>query len=284
MLATWVPDVLRAAGIAVVAYPGWETRSHGEYRTPLSVTWHHDASAVGDSPSVPQSMIRRWDVAAAPAWVDRAGVWHIIAAGVAWHAGRVLPGKPGNYDSYGVETDHTTGEDWPPALLDSLRRGTAAILRHVGRSADPALEFHKTVCSPPGRKVDPDGLDLATERINVAAYMSGQPLPPGAPVRPAPAAGPAPSSEEYAMDTLDLSNAHRRLVTGRHVDNLQGLLLAAGYGPDGLVDRSGRPDGKAGGATRAALGAWQKRTNTGDGRGNPDYICGKNSWRTLIEH
>ena len=99
MLATWVPDVLRAAGLTVVTYPGWETRSHGEIRTPMSVVWHHDASGVGDSPGVPAAMSRRWDSGdgiAAQSWVDRAGAWHIIASGVAWHAGRVLPGKPSN--------------------------------------------------------------------------------------------------------------------------------------------------------------------------------------------
>ena len=87
------------------------------------------------------------------------------------------------------------------------------------------------------------------------------------------------------MDRLDLTNAHTRTVTGRHVDNLQGLLLAAGYGPDGLVDpKTGRPDGKAGAKTKAALGAFQAKTNTGDGKGHADHIVGAGTWSALITY
>jgi lysozyme len=40
-----------------------------------------------------------------------------------------------------------------------------------------------------------------------------------------------------------------------NVARVQGLLLASGYGPDGLVDASGRPDGLRGPKTRAAYRA-----------------------------
>ena len=54
---TWVPDVLRKAGLQVVEYDGWRARGLSETRTfdPDSVIWHHDASAPGDSPGVVQS-------------------------------------------------------------------------------------------------------------------------------------------------------------------------------------------------------------------------------------
>lgn len=171
---TWVPDVLRAAGLTVVEHDGWRERglSTASRFEPRAVVWHHDASAVGDSPGVPASMIARYSTAAAQLWVDRYGRWHIIASGRAPHAGVVLPGKPDNYDSIGVETDHTTGEAWPPALLDSLRRGTAAILDHLNVKPASGLEFHKSICSPPGRKIDPAGLDLGDERGRVAALIA----------------------------------------------------------------------------------------------------------------
>jgi hypothetical protein len=170
---TWAPDVLRAAGLTVVEHPGWRTRGLSESRRfePSAVVWHHDASALGDSPGVPDAMIARFDTAAAQFWVDRAGRWHIIASGRAPHAGAVLPGMPDNETSIGVETDHTTGESWPPALLSSLRRGTAALLQHMHQAAS-GLHFHKTICSPPGRKIDPAGLDLAAERMRVAVLFS----------------------------------------------------------------------------------------------------------------
>lgn len=170
---TDLPDVLRRAGIEVVLHDGWRTRglSTSQRFEPRSLVWHHDASAIGDSPGVPAYMIRNFANAGAQIWVDRAGRWHFVASGRAAHAGRVLPGKPDNYTSVGIETDHTTGEDWPPALLASLRKGSAAIFAHWKVKPEAALHFHKTICDPPGRKVDPDGLALAAEREKVAALM-----------------------------------------------------------------------------------------------------------------
>lgn len=174
MYATWLADVLRAAGLTVREYPGWKTRGHGPLNSVEAVTWHHDASPAGPSPSVADYLYRGLADAGSPGdaqlWVDRAGVWHVLGAGRAWHAGKVLPGMPDNWTSLGVETDHTTGEAWPPAQLAALRAGTAAILRHQGKSSR-ALHFHKTICSPVGRKVDPAGLDLAAERAAVQAIL-----------------------------------------------------------------------------------------------------------------
>lgn len=121
---------------------------------------------------------------------------------------------------------------------------------------------------------DPGALNVARALELVGA------TPVSAP--PAPVPKPKPP-REYAMDRLDLRNAHVSPVKGRHVDNLQGLLLAAGYGPSGLVGANGRPDGIAGRATQGAVGDWQRRTNTGDGRGNADYIVGDGTWKSLIE-
>lgn len=195
--ATWLADVLRGAGLEVVEHPGWKTRGapgrsyeDGGFVSLEGLVQHHDASPKGDSPGVPEFMLRNWATAAAQLWVDRDGVWHVLAAGVAWHAGRVRAGMPGNWTSLGVETDHTNGEDWPPAMLDSLRTGSAAILRHMKRTATRGLHFHKSICDPPGRKVDPDGLDLAVERRSVQIRldrMNGAKPATPAPAKPAPA-------------------------------------------------------------------------------------------------
>jgi hypothetical protein len=179
--ATWLPDVLRAAGLTVKTYDGWKGRGGG-FTDLGSVVWHHDASPPGDSPGVPAYMIREIDAGrpGGQLWVDRRGVWHVIAAGKVSHAGKVRRGMPGNSNSLGVETDHTTGETWPVPQLTSLRRGTAAILRRLGQDSG-GLHMHKTICDPPGRKVDPDGLDLHTERGRVAVLMAHSQQPPPQP-------------------------------------------------------------------------------------------------------
>lgn len=170
---TDLPAVLRRAGIEVVLHEGWKSRglSTSSRFEPRSLVWHHDASAPGDSPGVPAYMIRNFANAGAQIWIDREGRWHFIASGRAAHAGRTLPGRVDNYTSVGIETDHTTGEEWAPDLLDSLRKGTAAILAHWRTTPVAGLHFHKTICDPPGRKVDPDGLSLGAERGRVAALM-----------------------------------------------------------------------------------------------------------------
>lgn len=167
-------DALRAAGLVVVEHDGWRERSHGDFTELRGVVWHHDASGKGDSPGVPAYMAHQWDAGnpSANAWVDRAGRWHLIGAGVAWHAGAVLAGKLSNHTSLGVETDHTVGEDWPAQQLDALRRGTAALLLHT---TDHLLDFHRLICDPPGRKVDPDGLDIDHERAAVAVALHPRP-------------------------------------------------------------------------------------------------------------
>lgn len=181
---TWLPDVLRKAGIEVIEEPGWKNRGLGAYRPfdPYAVVWHHDASPKGDSPGVVKFIIDNFDSNGAHVWISRKGVWHIIASGRAAHTGNVRPGMPGNEDSIGIETDHTTGEDWPPALLTSLRRGTAAIFNARGWDPEKALHFHKSICDPPGRKVDPDGLRLKKERRKVGEEMAALATPDDRPV------------------------------------------------------------------------------------------------------
>ena len=119
----------------------------------------------------------------------------------------------------------------------------------------------------------------------VAKRLGTFPVVDPIPVTPLPVPVPVPTiPQEFNMDRLDLRNAQTAPVTGRHMDNLQGLLLAAGYGPRGLIGPSGRPDGVGGPLTKYYVGEWQKRTNTGDGRGNADYLVGTGTWKSLIEY
>lgn len=242
--ATWLAQVLRAAGLTVIEHPGWKTRGlAGGSFTPRAVVWHHDASPKGDSPGVPAYLIRNFSRASAQVWIDRRGRWHLIAAGRAPHAGAVRRGMPGNAQSIGIETDHTTGEAWPPALVNSLRRGTAAILKHLRRGSND-LHFHKSVCDPPGRKDDPDGLDLATERRRVAAIM----VPP----RRRPAARPKVSLR--AIQRAVAYDASRRISSypaGTRI--VERALSAEGLLPSRFVD------GHFSAAGRDAYAAFQRR-------------------------
>lgn len=183
-MSVWLKDlvkVLRKAGIEVegMTYKygryagkdwkqvGWNGLGYSELR---GIMWHHDASPVGDSPGALDWCMNSELAPCAAIWVDRSGKWFVYAAGLTNHAGvgssALAPDSTGNQYYLGIETDHTTGERWPAAQISSLRAGTAALMAHYGLDPKVALEFHKTYA--PGRKDDPDGLELKAERRRVA--------------------------------------------------------------------------------------------------------------------
>lgn len=152
LLHTWAPQVLRAAGLAVVETGGWTGRSHGSFPDSISGIHHHDASPPGDSPGALNWMISNWPNASANFWVNRQGVWYCVGTGVAYHAGAVVAGMPNNFNSFGVETDQTINETPSPAMLEAVRIGFAVLLKHMGRNSS-SYYFHKTIA--PNRKQDP---------------------------------------------------------------------------------------------------------------------------------
>lgn len=181
---TDLADILRSAGVEVQEmkytrgpyegrswkHVGFNGQGLTEFR---GVMLHHDASPPGDSPGALGWCMYMEIAPAAAIWVDRRGKWFLYAAGLSNHAGvgssALAPNSTGNQYFLGIETDHTTGERWPKAQLDSIRRGIAAIMKAYNLDPKVALEFHKTYA--PGRKDDPDGLDLRTERRRIARLI-----------------------------------------------------------------------------------------------------------------
>jgi hypothetical protein len=206
-------------------------------------------------------MISNYPESSANIWVDRYGTWHLVGTGVSWHAGRVKPGMPDNFSSIGIETDHTTAELWPPAQIDSLRKGTAAIFKKQGVGSD-WLHFHKTICTPVGRKSDPDGLDLGPERQRVANFMTGSspaPKPPVTPPKP-----PTPAKEWDEMATKAEIAAVVKAELNQYFANGEGN------------PTNGRIVQACKNATHDRLGFWLPRTLNVlmNGQGNQAYPAG----------
>src|SRR5436305_8861367 len=89
-----LPGARRTAGVLVAEVPGWQDRGHTDQGsfTPRAVMVHHDGSDPGDSPGGLDWIIGGFDSSFdehydAHCWVDRHGVWHVVAAGLAQHAG-----------------------------------------------------------------------------------------------------------------------------------------------------------------------------------------------------
>lgn len=167
----WLAYALREWNVPVVEYDGWLNRHTSGTFTPKGIIVHHDASGMGPSSGMPNMIANVGNGTTPPplaqTWVAYDGTWWVLAGGRCNHAGTgdgwgVIARDQGNRDSLGVETDHTTGEAWPQRQLDSLRRGLAAICDYTGWDVHRAMCGHKEYA--PGRKPDPDGLDMNHER------------------------------------------------------------------------------------------------------------------------
>ncbi len=209
-IVNW-PNIISSAGLQVQIMDGFNMRSHGELPDAPYIVWHHDASPQGAS-NTADYFVGAWDNASAQIWVDTTGKWFFIGAGQAYHAGEVTPGSPDNSNSVGIETDHTVGEAWPPAQLESLRRGTVALLNSMGKGAD-WLHFHKSIA--PNRKVDPDGLELDSERTTLSGIIASGGVVTTTPTVPG---GPTTGALVDPADTAFRQGVFNYLYRGQNID------------------------------------------------------------------
>lgn len=174
MRLAWLADVLRAEGLDVHEMPGWRGRGR-ELSSIQGVVWHHTATSTAWLDGHVAALLRdgRRDLAGPLSQVglERDGTWVLIADGRANHNGY---GEWGN-DSLGIEAYNSgVGEPWPSAQVDSYRRGTAAICRHLRLDPMTRVKGHRE--TDPRRKIDPTGLDMDVERRHVARLIT--PTPP----------------------------------------------------------------------------------------------------------
>ncbi|MFD7846335.1 N-acetylmuramoyl-L-alanine amidase [Nocardia sp. NPDC059764] len=175
----WLADVLREAGLRVIEHEGWRDRGHGDFADLRGVLCHHTAGGGTDDWRIVQYGRHDLEGPLAQLVLERDGTFRVIAAGVCWHAGRgSWPGWPtnnANYHVIGIEAvSRGDGTDWTPAQLDAYKRGCAAILRRIGRTADDCVAHREY--STEG-KIDPAGIDMAEFRWDVQAFIDGEDAP-----------------------------------------------------------------------------------------------------------
>jgi hypothetical protein len=184
---TWMPDVLRGAGCTVVEEPGWETRGQDGSFDPDGIMLHHDASPEGETSHGADVIINGrpgLEGLLAQIWLDYDGAWHLCGAGLAHHAGEgSWQGiTAGNKKYIGIETDHTSNEEWTADQRTGGITGLVALSDKLGIRRDAAtlkkwLIAHKEWA--PSRKVDPDPLnmnDLRAVVLNPPAPDEGAPV------------------------------------------------------------------------------------------------------------
>ncbi len=256
---TWLPNVLKAAGLKVALVPGWEDRGRGDVGQIFGVICHHTAGPkTGNMPTLNTLVNGRSDLPGplSQLGLARDGTYFVIAAGKCNHAG---PGtwkghSNGNTNFIGIEAENSGKPDdpWPEVQMDAYRRGVAAILMHIEKGSEMCAG-HKEYATPAGRKPDPS-FNMDVFRSTVAVIMSGAApapvlIPPVEPrLRPG---GPT------GRPTL------RRGSTGERVKQVQAAVGVAA-------------DGSFGAKTEAAVRIFQRAHGlVGDG------IWGPQSWAAL---
>ncbi|WP_422745243.1 N-acetylmuramoyl-L-alanine amidase [Mycobacterium sp. WMMD1722] len=248
----WLAQVLRDEGLALVEYPGWRQRGHGDFGDIRGVMVHHTGS---DSATAASIAVGRPDLPGplSHLHIARDGTVTVVAAGVAWHAGigwyPWLPASMGNWHTIGVECANTGTSPaathryhWPDAQYTALVRACAAINRRLGQGAERTIG-HKEYAGRTQGKWDPGAIDMDVLRRDVQTRI-------GAVVDPPPTARESGDDDRYAGVLL------YRGVEGPEVAELQRRLKHAYAAYAGGLDI----DGSFGARTEAAVREFQRRT------------------------
>lgn len=183
---TWLPDVLRAAGLRCDIYPGAMDRGHGDFGGIWGVICHH----TGSNNAGPGGIAQHPDLGlASQLHLSRDGIYTLCGVGIAWHAGSGsypgIPANNANQVTIGIEAANDGGgtpgrphrSSWPDAQYNAYVTGVAAILNKLGQPASHAIA-HKEWAGAAQGKWDPGAIDMNTFRADVAreqARLKGGP-------------------------------------------------------------------------------------------------------------
>lgn len=247
---TWLPTVLKNAGLKVAEVPGWPNRGVADMPAAKGVMCHHTAGpAAGNMPSLNVLVNGRPDLPGplSQLGLGRDGTYYVIAAGRANHAGvgQWEGITAGNTAFIGIEAENAglPTDPWPAIQLEAYQRGSAAILKQLQQSAIMCCG-HKEYALPKGRKPDPHSINMTVFRREVARWISGENTPvliPGIDTmdRPTLRRG-APNNPKFLVQTVQRAVG----ITGNKVDGVFGPMTEAavrdfqrahGLVPDGIV-------------------------------------------------
>lgn len=161
---------------------------------------------------------------------------------------RPMPRKPGR-------------QPWPWTIWQWSGGGDYAYYR---------AEFGDVPGMPKGNS-DVNNFNGTEEDLAALALMSGAPEPP------CPTPDPEPAVQAGIMQRLNLAEFDSG-TAWEIVKVVQGLLMANGQGPEGLVGSDGLPDGRCGDGTRAALRRFKLEHGLPE-----DVLVDANTW-FLLQH
>lgn len=237
-LATRLLRAVKNAGVKYNESSGWKSHGRGAMGTVQSIVCHHTAGpATGNSPSLNVVKNGRPGLNGplAQLFLSRDGTVTLTGAGIANHAGVVKSNSYSNSHAIGIEAEATGTTSWPDVQIDAYAKLCKALCDEFKLPTSRVLG-HKEVCSPAGRKIDPN-FNMAEFRQKVGGSKGGVSTSTG---------GGGGSSKTYQAvsygATLGLYDK------GDAVKDWQDFLIAQGYkltdGADGYfgpdVDKATR--------------------------------------------
>jgi hypothetical protein len=162
--------IARGAGLRVVEQPGWQSRGHGPQTGVKTIVCHHTGTtnATANAPSLGIVQNGRAYLAGPLSHfvLGRDGTVFVVAAGQCWHTGATWQTAQSNAYAIGIEAEGTGYAAWPEVQLDAYARLCRALCTAFGLGVD-RVQGHKEICSPAGRKPDPN-FDMGAFRSRVA--------------------------------------------------------------------------------------------------------------------
>lgn len=162
-MLTDLAQVLRSAGLQVIETEGWKTRGVRGLglQSVEGVTVHHTASGRGTGSTLGLNTIINGRPGLsgplAQLYVNRAGVFYVVAAGYCNHAGASQERLQANSYRIGIEAlaaGDGWSQDWPPVQIAAMMLACSALAKHYRFPVSEVLG-HKETCHPRGRKIDP---------------------------------------------------------------------------------------------------------------------------------
>lgn len=192
MMATGLADWLRAAGLRVEEVAGWQDRGHGELQraSGIVVVNHHTAGGpYGRAPSLSTCL---YGVPGVPGPLcnvmqtrepDGNDAFLVIAAGISYNAGTGgWGGVSGNWNTIGLEVEHTGIEPYPDNRAELTQRFNAAVLKGLGQDTPRTCQHFEW--SDTGKidigtpKVDADWFRERTQFYMQGGAPEPEPTPP----------------------------------------------------------------------------------------------------------
>lgn len=251
-LASRLERAVKNAGVKYKKVSGWASRGHGTMGSIQSIICHHTAGpASGNSPSLNVVAYGRAGLSGplSQLFLARDGTVYLVAAGISYHAGRVVSNKYTNSHAIGIEAEATGTSSWPAHQVNEYAKLCKALAKEFGLSTSRVVG-HKEAA--PRRKIDPN-FSMSDFRAKVNGAKGGV------------SSGGGTSGGSRSYKTVGYGKTLGKWDKGDPVKDWQDFLNDQGH--------KLKVDGYFGDDTVKATKAYQKKAGVdADGMAGPDTI------------